>query len=78
MRRILPAIENLDTREEGLIFLSQNYGKLSIILPRMIHLDTAPMNYFALACKKVDLDPKNLTPSDYVIYGLKTESESDF
>ena len=40
-RRILKSIQELDTRDEGLIFLSQNLGKLSIILPHMIHLDTS-------------------------------------
>ena len=77
-RRVLSSIDELDTREEGIIFLSQNLGKLAIILPRMVHLDSFPANYFILACKKVDLDSTKLIPSDYVLYGIKTENESDF
>lgn len=78
MRRVLTNISELDTREEGLIFLSQNFGKLAIILPRMLNLDSAPDNYFSLICQKAELDPQKLTSSDFVLYGLKTVSESDF
>lgn len=77
-RRVLHNIEELDTRDEGIMFLSQNLGKLAIILPRMVHLDSLPVNYFILACQKVELDPAQLTPADYVLYGIKTESEADF
>lgn len=76
-RRMLQKIEDLDTRNEGIIFLSQNLGKMSIILPHMVHLDSAPKNYFNLACRKAELDPTQLNPNDYVIFGIKTESLSD-
>lgn len=76
-RRILRNIDELNTRDEGIILLSQNFGKLSLVLPHMVHLDSAPVNYFDLACRKVELDPKTITANDYVIYGLKTISESD-
>lgn len=76
-RRILQKIDDLNPREEGIIFLSQNYGKMAIILPRMLHLDSSPKNFFDLACKKVDINPTQLTQNDFVIYGLKTEVSSD-
>ncbi len=77
-RRILKSIEEIDTRDEGIILLSQNLGKLSIILPHMLHLDSTPENFYVLACQKADLDPAKLTPADSVLYGIRTESESDF
>ncbi len=76
-RRILHSVDELNTRDEGILFLSQNLGKLSIILPRMVHLDSAPKNYFSLACKKLNIDPMKVTQNDYVIYGVKTEVSSD-
>lgn len=77
-RRVLRDISELDTTREGLIFLSQNLGILSIVLPHMVNWDTSPSAYFALACKKALIDPTKLAPADYVIYGLTTISESDF
>jgi AMMECR1 domain-containing protein len=77
-RRILRSIDELDTTREGLIFLSQNLGIISVILPHMLHVDTSSQAYFALACKKSWIDPESLTPADFVLYGLTTVSESDF
>ncbi len=77
-RRVLKSVQEIDTRDEGIIFLSQNLGKLSIILPHMLHLDSAPENFYVLACQKARVDPAKLTASDSVLYGIKTESESDF
>ena len=77
-RRVLRDISELDTTREGLIFLSQNLGILSIVLPHMVNWDTSPSAYFTLACKKSGIDPTNLAWSDYVIYWLTTISESDF
>jgi hypothetical protein len=45
-------ISELSIRDEGLIFLSQNLGIMSIVLPHMIHLDPTPEKYFNLACQK--------------------------
>ncbi len=77
-RRVLRDIAELDTSREWLMLLSQNLWVLSVILPHMVHIDTSPGQYFALACKKADIDSSTLTPSDYVLYGLTTVSESDF
>jgi AMMECR1 domain-containing protein len=52
-RRVLQDISELDTRTEGIIFLSVNFGKLAVVLPGMVNLDSTPMNYLDLACKKV-------------------------
>lgn len=77
-RRVLRDIAELDTSHEWLMLLSQNLWILSVILPHMVHIDTSPWQFFALACKKAGIDSTTLTPSDYVLYGLTTTSESDF
>lgn len=77
-RRVLRDIAELDTSREWLMLLSQNLWVLSVVLPHMVHIDTSPGQYFALACKKAGIDSSILTPSDYVLYGLTTISESDF
>ncbi len=77
-RRVLRTLDELNTREEGIIFLSQNLGKLAIILPRMVNLDSLPANYFALVCQKAWINVEKLTPADYVIYGIKTINDTDF
>lgn len=60
------------------MFLSQNLGLISVILPNMVHIDSSPNAYFELACKKAGTDPKKLTASDFVLYGFRTKSETDF
>jgi AMMECR1 domain-containing protein len=77
-RRILESIENLDIRTEWVIFLSQNLGVLSIVLPNMVHVGSTPQSYFDLACRKWWLDPAKLDPREYFLYGLSTVSETDF
>lgn len=51
-RRILRNINELDITKEGIIFLSQNLGVMSIILPHMVNVGSTPESYFSLACKK--------------------------
>lgn len=77
-RRILKSISELDISKEWLIFLSQNFGVMSIILPHMVHVGSTPESYFSLACKKAGVDETKLTNADYVMYGLSTIEESDF
>lgn len=67
-RRILHSIDELDMAREGMIFLSQNLGCMSVILPHMLHVDPTPAAYFSLACQKAGVDEKSLTAEDYVIY----------
>lgn len=76
-RRMLQHISELSVRHEWLILLSQNLWIMSIVLPHMIHLDPTPERYFALACQKVWLDPMKLTPSDYILYAIKTREFTD-
>ncbi len=72
-RRVLQSIDELDIKKEGIIFLSQNLGVMSIILPNMIKNDPSPQKYFELACKKAGINPADLQAGSYVIYGLSTE-----
>ncbi len=77
-RRVLSNITDLDIRNEGIIFLSQNLGALSVILPNMVHVGSTAESYFDLASKKAWLDGKSINPDEYVIYGFITEAETDF
>ncbi len=77
-RRMLQNVNELNVRNEGIIFLSQNLGKMSVILPNMINLDPTPEKYFNLVCRKANIDPMKLTFKDYVLYGLSTAREDDF
>ena len=76
-RRMIQNISEMNTRDEWLIFLSQNLGAMSVVLPHMIHLDATPERYYALACQKAGLDPIKLTHADYVLYALKTRESTD-
>ncbi len=76
-RRILQDITELDTSREWLLLLSENLWIISLVLPHMVHVDPKPEVYFALACKKLWLDPASLTHADYVIYWLKTREFTD-
>jgi AMMECR1 domain-containing protein len=51
-RRILQDVSLLDTKTEGIMILSQNLGKLAIILPNMVHIDSSAQAYFRLVCQK--------------------------
>lgn len=77
-RRVLESINALDMRTEWVILLAQNLGVLSVILPNMVHVGSTPESYFNLACKKWWLDPKELDPREYFLYGFTTDSETDF
>jgi AMMECR1 domain-containing protein len=76
-RRVLTSLSDLDISKEGIIILSQNLGTLGIVLPHMVHVGASPDAYFALVCQKASLDPKKLTPADYVLYGLTTNEVTD-
>jgi len=76
-RRMIQSIADFSVRDEGMIFLSQNLGIMSIVLPHMIHLDPTPEKYFELLCKKAGLDSKKLIPSDYILYAFKTREYTD-
>lgn len=76
-RRMLKDISELSIRDEWIIFLSQNFKALSVILPNMIKIDPTAQKYFEIAKKKANIT-QNLEFSDYVIYWLKTKIFSNF
>jgi hypothetical protein len=43
----------------------------------MVHVGASPDAYFSLVCQKAWVDPKKLTPADYVLYGLTTTELTD-
>jgi AMMECR1 domain-containing protein len=51
-RRVLSSIDALDSSREGMMILSQTYGKLAIVLPHMMHVGTDAKSLFSLVCKK--------------------------
>jgi AMMECR1 domain-containing protein len=77
-RRVLANIDALDLRKEGVIFLAQGRGKLSVVLPGMAELAEKPSQILSIAMKKAGVDPTAIKPEEYVIYGLETVVASDF
>lgn len=75
-RRLLKNIDELSVRDEGIIFLSQELGKMSVILPNMIKDAPTPAKYLDLAKQKAGV-PTSIIPDKYVIYALKTQIFSD-
>lgn len=77
-RRMIQTPTELQLRDEWLIFLSQNYWVLSVVLPHMITNATSGDDYFDVAVQKAGLNRDKITYKDYVIYALSTTQESDF
>lgn len=77
-RRVLPNIDSLDLRKEGIIFLAQGRNKLSVVLPGMAGLVETPSQLLSIAMKKAGIDPTSIHPDEYVIYGVETSVMSDF
>ncbi len=76
-RRILGNFGEVDARNEGLIILSQNLGKLGVLLPRIAGADRTPDELFQIICKKAGIAPEQ-NPADYVLYGISSLVYSDF
>lgn len=77
-RRVLQNVSELDIQKEGLVFLDQNNGKLSIILPNIANLVSRPQDLLSIAIRKAGLDPASVREGEYLIYGIQTESASEF
>ena len=77
-RRVLASIQDLNISKEWLIFLSQKYGAMSVLLPNIVNIASTPEQYLDLVIRKAELEPSVLTAWDYIIYGLKTIVTSDF
>lgn len=77
-RRMVQTPADIQIRNEGVIFLSQNYGILSVVLPNMVTNATSGDDYFDIAVQKAWLQRDVLNHKDYVIYALSTVQESDF
>lgn len=75
-RRILSSIDSLNTVNEGIIFLSQNLWKLSVILPGMIPPPATSQLYLQYALSKAWVD-QNIDPKNYVIYWFTSRLYSD-
>lgn len=76
-RRLIANFSELDARQEGMILLSQNLGKLAVVLPKIVTPDTSAEDIFKIVCLKAGI-PVTQDPADYVLYGVRSTSYSDF
>ena len=77
-RRVLPGINALDAKKEGIIFLAQGLGKLSVLLPGIANVASTPAEFLSIAMKKAGVDAATLKEGDYFVYGIETAASSDF
>lgn len=77
-RRILQSYKDIDPKNEGYILLSQNLGKLSVLLPNITNIAGTTEELFDIVCKKAGLEPSKLTSADYVLYGIRSTTHSEF
>jgi len=77
-RKIIKSPAELDIAQDGLIFLSQPLGKMSILLPKITNVTSNGEQLFDIACKKAGVDRKTLKAGDYILYSIRTTIESDF
>ncbi len=77
-RRVLQSHKDIDPKNEGFILLSQNLGKLAVLLPNITNIAGTADELFEIICKKAELNPAGLTGSDYVLYGIKSTRYSEF
>lgn len=77
-RRIVQSHTDINPKEEGYIFLSQNLGKLAVLLPRITNIASTPDQLFDIVCQKAGVERQKLAPSDYVLYAIRSTATSDF
>lgn len=77
-RRIITKPSDMDPKNEGYIFLSQNLGKLAVLLPGITTIATSPEEMYEIVCKKAEVDPSKLSASDYVLFAIKSTVHSTF
>lgn len=77
-RRVLQNVSALDATKEGLVYLDQGRNKLSVILPNVANLATRPEDLLSIAIRKAGLDPASVREGEYILYGIQTESASEF
>lgn len=76
-RRVIRSFSELNPREEGVILLSQNLGKLSVVLPKILPPDINSEGIFKIACVKADM-PSSQDLRDYVLFAIRSTQYSDF
>ena len=76
-KRVIQSISEINPREEGIIFISQNLVVASVVLPRMCEVGSTPETIFNVACKKAGVTP-DIARSEYVLYAIKSTIYSDF
>ncbi len=76
-RRLIANFSELDARNEGMILLSINLAKLSVVLPKIVSPGTSSEEIFRILCEKAGI-PTNQDPADYVLYAIRSTIYSDF
>lgn len=76
-KRVVQNISEINPREEGIIFISQNLVAASVLLPRMCEVGSTAETLFDVVCKKAGVSP-NIARSDYVLYAIRSTIYSDF
>lgn len=77
-RKVITSLDDVDIKSDGLILISQQLGKLGVVLPNIANLVSTPQDLFALVCKKADIDPSTLKEEEYVLYKIQSTVFSDF
>ena len=77
-RKIVNDAKTLDIRKHGVLFISQNLGTISVVLPNMVSTATNGEDLFFVVCKKAGVDMATLKSEDYYLYGIESSVYSDF
>jgi hypothetical protein len=76
-RRVIRSFTELNPREEGVLLLSQNLGKLAVVLPKILTPDITAEEIFKIACIKADMSSSQ-DLRDYVLFAIRSTQYSDF
>ncbi len=76
-RRVIRSFSEMNPREEGVLLLSQNLGKLAVVLPKILPPDITAEEIFKIACIKADMSTQQ-DAKDYVLFAIRSTQYSDF
>lgn len=77
-RKLVTDTKTIDIRKQGVLFISQNFGVISVLLPNMAANATSGEDLFFVACKKASVDMASLKNEDYYLYSIESTVYSDF
>lgn len=77
-RKVIKNLDTINTKNDWLILITQDYEKLWVILPNMTPLATNWEDLFHVVCKKAWVDKNTIKENEYILYKINTISFSDF